>query len=208
MRSVRRRTKAVLGANDVRARIVAGARRHFLAHGFRATTMDDVAHELGMSKKTLYAHFPNKVALVHATLLAKLGELGGELEQITAAHLPFLPALERMLAVLQWHAEEIRPPFVRDMRRAAPDLFQQVETRRSALIQRHFGRLFAEGRREGKVRKDVPARLAIAVLLAATQGVMNPVRVAELGTTPKAALSAILTVVLEGVLTTTGRAKR
>ena len=134
MRSVRRRTKAVLGANDVRVRIVAGARRHFLAHGFRATTMDDVAHELGMSKKTLYAHFPNKVALVHATLLAKLGELGGELEQITAAHLPFLPALERMLAVLQWHAEEIRPPFVRDMRRAAPDLFQQVETRRSACL--------------------------------------------------------------------------
>jgi AcrR family transcriptional regulator len=169
--------------------------------------MDDLAHELGMSKKTLYAHFPNKVALVEAALLDKFGELATELEQITAASPVFLSTLHRMLALLQRHAEEIRPPFVRDIRRAAPELFQLVETRRGALIHRHFGRLFAEGRREGMIRKDVPARLAIAILLAATQGVMNPPRMAELGTTPKAALSAIITVVLEGVLTKPGRSK-
>jgi len=208
MGSVRRRTKAVIVANDVRGRIVAGARRHFLAHGFRATTMDDVAHDLGMSKKTLYAHFRNKVALVEAALLDKFSELAAGLEEITAAPAAFLLTLHRMLALLQWHAEEIRPPFVRDLRRAAPDLFQLVETRRTTLIHRHFSRLFAEGRREGMIRKDVPARLAIAVLLAATQGIMNPPRMVELGTTPKAALSAILTVVLEGVLTKTGRARR
>jgi AcrR family transcriptional regulator len=200
--------KVVPAADGVRERIVAGARRHFLAHGFRATTMDDIAHELGMSKKTLYAYFPHKVAVVEGALLDKFGELAAGLEEITTGDPPFLPTLHRMLALLQWHAEEIRPPFVRDIQRAAPDLFQLIETKRSALIQRHFGRVFAEGRREGMIRKDVPARLAIAILLAATQGVMNPPRIAELGTTPKAALSAILTVVLEGVLTRTGRARR
>ena len=135
-------------------------------------------------------------------------EAGPPLEQTAADSPAFLPALHRMLAVLQRHAEEIRPPFVRDIQRAAPELFQLVETKRSALIHRHFGRLFGEGRREGMIRKDIPTRLAIAVLLAATQGIMNPPRMAELATTPKAALSAILTVVLEGVLTTTGRPKR
>ena|SRR5262245_15578299 len=189
-------------------RIVGEARRHFFAHGFRGMTMDDLAHELGMSKKTLYAHFPTKAAVVEAALRDKLGELGSELEQITSASPAFLPALHRMLAVLQRHAEEIRPPFIRDMRRSAPELFQLVETRRAAIIQRHFGRLFTEGRREGMIRRDVPVRLAIAILLAATQGVMNPPRIAELSTTPKAALSAILAVVLEGVLTKTGRTKR
>ena len=44
------------------ARIVAAARRYFLAHGFRGVTMDDLAAELGMSKKTLYAHFSSKAA--------------------------------------------------------------------------------------------------------------------------------------------------
>ena len=49
-----------------RARILAAAREHFFAHGFRRVTMDDLAQELGMSKKTLYAHFPSKTALLEA----------------------------------------------------------------------------------------------------------------------------------------------
>src|SRR5262249_54968383 len=153
-------------------------------------------------------HVPPELARAEPALRDKCGGVGFELAQITSASPPFLPALHPMLAVLQRHAEETRPPFVRDMQRSAPDLFHMVETRRSALIQRHFGRLFAEGRREGMIRRDVPVRLAIAILLAATQGVMNPPRVTELGITPKVALSAILTVVLEGVLTRAGRVNR
>ena len=109
---------------------------------------------------------------------------------------------------MQRHADEIRPPFLRDIQRGAPELFQLVEARRSAAIRLRFGKLFAAGRREGKVRKDIPAPLAIAVLLGATQAIMNPERIADLGITPRTGISAILTVVLEGLLTRTGRPKR
>jgi len=51
-------------AAAARRRILAGARRHFFANGFRRVTMDDLAAELGMSKKTLYAHFPSKQHLL------------------------------------------------------------------------------------------------------------------------------------------------
>src|SRR5262249_48716104 len=139
---------------------------------------------------------------------ATLGHRGTGRGETRSAPPPSLLPLHKIPAVPPRHAEETRPPFVRDMRRSAPELFQLVETRRGAIIQRHFGRLFAEGRREGMIRRDVPVRLAIAILLAATQGVMNPPRVAELGTSPKAALSALLTVVLEGVLTKSGRTTR
>src|SRR5687767_13934717 len=43
-------------------RLVTVARSHFFAHGIRSVTMDDLADELGMSKKTLYAWFPSKSA--------------------------------------------------------------------------------------------------------------------------------------------------
>ncbi|HKA32612.1 MAG TPA: helix-turn-helix domain-containing protein, partial [Candidatus Binatia bacterium] len=58
-----RRNSAGRGGQSA-ARIVAAARRHFLAHGFRHVTMDDLAAELGASKKTLYASFPSKEALI------------------------------------------------------------------------------------------------------------------------------------------------
>ena len=36
----------------------------FLKFGFKSVTMDDIANELGISKKTIYKYFKNKVELV------------------------------------------------------------------------------------------------------------------------------------------------
>lgn len=41
----------------------------FLNLGFKSVTMDDIANNLGCSKKTIYQHFGNKTKLVEATTL-------------------------------------------------------------------------------------------------------------------------------------------
>jgi len=38
----------------------------FLTRGFKSVTMDDIANEMGISKKTIYKHFTNKTKLVEA----------------------------------------------------------------------------------------------------------------------------------------------
>jgi AcrR family transcriptional regulator len=192
--------------NPAAQRIVTAARRHFFAHGFRSVTMDDLARELGMSKKTLYACFPGKASLVQAVLLDKFRGIENDLERI-AAESPsdVLAALHELLACVQRHTEEIQPPFVRDIRREAPEMFQLVQNRRRELIQRYFGKLFDDGRKAGIIRKDIPARLIVEILLGATESIMNPPRMAELGLTPKAGFMSIITVVLEGVITGKGR---
>jgi len=38
----------------------------FLSLGFKSVTMDDIAGEMGISKKTIYTHFKNKTELVEA----------------------------------------------------------------------------------------------------------------------------------------------
>ncbi len=38
----------------------------FLSLGFKSVTMDDIAHEMGISKKTIYTHFRNKTDLIEA----------------------------------------------------------------------------------------------------------------------------------------------
>jgi AcrR family transcriptional regulator len=168
--------------------------------------MDELAGELGMSKKTLYAHFRDKHALVEAALADKVAELEAELAEITAASSGDFPeALHRLLACLQRHTSEIQPAFVRDMRRAGAELFKRLETRRAALIECYFTKLFEQGRRAGMIRGDVPMRLIIEVLLAAVNTIMNPPKIAELHLTPREGLDAILTVVLHGAMTEKGR---
>lgn len=207
--SSKRSNKPSGGRSDaaaVRQKIVTGARRHFLAHGFRSVTMDDLAGELGMSKKTLYAHFTSKVALVEAVLGDKVASAEADLARIAAANTPdFLTVLHEMLDCVQRHTAEILPSFVRDLRRETPELFKIVEDGRRLMIQRHFGSLFAKGRKEGMIRKDIPADLITEVLLAATQAIMNPTKIESLGLTPKSGYAGIISIVLEGVLNTKGR---
>ncbi|MGA8832000.1 MAG: TetR/AcrR family transcriptional regulator [Desulfomonilaceae bacterium] len=193
--------------NSSRQRIVATARRHFFAYGFRAVTMDDIARELGISKKTLYAHFPSKAALVEAVLLDKIRRVETDLKRITSSSSSnFLTTLHQLLARVQMHLEEIQPPFLRDLRREAPEMFALVETRRREMIHQYFGRLVGDGQAEGLIREDVPTELIVEILLGATQAIMNPEKLTELGLTPKDGFSAIITVIFRGVVTEMGRA--
>jgi AcrR family transcriptional regulator len=189
-------------------RIITAARRHFFTHGFRSVTMDDLAQELGMSKKTLYLSFSSKAELLEAVLLDKFREVDSDLERITSeSSTDVLSSLHQLLACLQQHTGEIQPPFVRDIQREAPEIFQVVQRRRRDLIQRYFGKLFEEGRRAGIIRKDISTRLMTEILLGATESIMNPPKMAELGLMPKTGFLAIIGVILEGVLTEKGRSK-
>lgn len=193
--------------NSGRQRIVATARRHFFAYGFRSITMDDLARELGMSKKTLYAHFPSKVALVEAVLFDKVRNVESDLQQITSnPSSDFLTTLHQLLARVQMHLDEIQPPFLRDLRREAPEMFSLVETRRREMIHQYFGKLVGAGQAAGIIREDVPIQLIVEILLGATQAIMNPEKLTELGLTAKAGFSGIITVIFRGVFTETGRA--
>src|SRR5215468_3417892 len=191
---------------SVRQRIVDAARAHFFNHGFRRVTMDDLAEELGISKKTLYAHFPGKFDLLEAVLADKFQGVERMLKEVTRAQAHDFPAtLQELLTGTQRELDEIKPPFVRDMRQKAPEVFKLVERRRAALIQRYIGRFFVQGQRAGMVRKDVPAKLIIEILLAVVQSIMNPPKMEELGMMPKEGYTGILKIVLEGTLTSKGR---
>jgi AcrR family transcriptional regulator len=194
--------------NESAERIVLAARAHFFAHGFRSVTMDDLAAELGMSKKTLYSQFPSKTELLRAVLLAKFRSVESDLEAvITDSANDASAALHQLLACMQRHTAEIQPPFVRDIRREIPELFQLVEERRRDLIQRYFGRIFDQGRRAGIIRKDVSTELIVEILLGAVQAVMNPAKIEKLRLEPKTGYGAIVSVILDGVMTEKGRSK-
>jgi AcrR family transcriptional regulator len=189
-------------------RIVASARKHFMAHGFRGVTMDDLAAELGMSKKTLYAHFASKTELLQSVLDDKLRSADADFGQVAAESAADFPgALHSLLACLRKHSEELQPPFLRDMAREAPELFQMVQTRRRGLIQRHFGKLLTEGRKAGMIRKDIPTDLMIEILIGTTDALLHPQKLSELNLPAKTGFHAIITIVLEGVATGKGRRK-
>jgi len=53
----------------VKEKILHKAEELFLTFGFKSVTMDDIANQMGISKKTIYAHFKNKTQLVKESTL-------------------------------------------------------------------------------------------------------------------------------------------
>ncbi len=62
-----------------RRQILDGARRTFLANGFDAASMNEIAREAGVSKGTLYVYFKNKEELFEAIVEAQIREQGAQI---------------------------------------------------------------------------------------------------------------------------------
>jgi AcrR family transcriptional regulator len=62
-----------------RRQIVEGARRMFLAQGFDAASMSEIAREAGVSKGTLYVYFKSKEELFEAIVEAQCREQGEQI---------------------------------------------------------------------------------------------------------------------------------
>lgn len=195
-----RRDKTAVGSVVAR-QVIAAARRQFFVHGFKRVSMDDLAADLRMSKKTLYACFPSKSSLVEAVLKSKFSEIEADLGRLASEESSGMEeAIHRFLQRVQRHTAEIHPSFVRDLGREAPDLFRIVEHRRRRLIRRHVASLFSRGRKAGLIRKDIPVTLLIEILLGAVEAIMTPSKVTELGLTLEKGYSTIIRVILEGAL--------
>jgi AcrR family transcriptional regulator len=192
----------------VRERIVETAERIFLRSGFNRVLMDDLARELGMSKKTVYSHFGSKEELLRAVLERRTGEVDRGLEAIVSAKESFPVKLGHLARFLQGRVAEVSPIFLEDIRRYAPECFRVVEEFRGRAIPRYFGRLFEEGIHTGHVRRQVNRDVLIRMLVLSVQGIIRPEMVEELHLRPREALDCILAIVFEGILTPRGRRAR
>lgn len=68
----------------MRQKIILKSAELFLTLGFKSVTMDDIANELGMSKKTIYVHFENKTKLVEAVTFSLFENICDGIDHILA----------------------------------------------------------------------------------------------------------------------------
>jgi AcrR family transcriptional regulator len=80
---------------DMKERILQTADRLFYLRGIRAIGVDTIAAEIGISKRTLYNHFPSKDALITAYLKRRFVVANPSEKPPVAQILGYFDALER-----------------------------------------------------------------------------------------------------------------
>ncbi|HUJ42013.1 MAG TPA: TetR/AcrR family transcriptional regulator [Opitutaceae bacterium] len=193
-------------APAARARILDVARTHLFAYGFSVLTMDDLARELGMSKKTLYVHFPSKDAIAGA-ILDDIGRSIRTQLDTALAHpqLTFAQKLCRVIDVVGAVLSKVSPSTLRDLQRYAPHLYQKIEEVRQKNVPYVIGRLIRTGLAEGKVRRGIDPAFAAEFWLQAIRGLVQPAVLDRTQLTPRQTLEKALHLFFHGLLTAAGR---
>lgn len=192
--------------NPALTRIVRQARAHFFSHGYAQCTMDELAAELGMSKKTLYVHFTSKEALVRAVI----EDLGREVRTsadalIANRQLNFAEKLRGFAEGMAERMTRMNPLLLRDLQRFAPEVYQLVAKMREENIPYVFGRFIEEGQLAGLVRTDLRTDFAVTFFLQAMHGLLTPATMDRLGMTPREIAPRAIELLFAGLLTPAGR---
>jgi AcrR family transcriptional regulator len=189
-----------------RPRILQVARAQLFARGYGALTMDDLALELGMSKKTLYQHFAGKEQLVRAAIEEFAREVRTEADAIISDRsLTFAEKLRGFTGGMLQRLGQLSPLLLRDLERFAPALHELVFELRRKNIPHIFGRLIEQGQLTGKVRDDVDPGFAAQFLLHAMQGLMHPQSLQHLRLAPHETFERAINLFFGGLLTPAGR---
>lgn len=193
-------------APDVRLRILRTARQHLFAHGYVTLTMDVLAHELGMSKKTLYVHFAGKDALLDAVVDDFSRSLRTEMDAVLdQPRLAFTQKLQGVVGAALSHIGRLTPGALRELQRYSPRHYERIDRVRRENIPQIFGRLIRAGIAEGGVRPDVDADFAAQFWLQAIRGLVQPDVLDLTGLSPRQTLDRALHLFFSGLLTPAGR---
>ena len=193
-------------AVSARARILEAARAHLLAYGYSALTMDALAHDLGMSKKTLYVHFPSKDAIITA-IIDGIGESIRERMDAVLSNprLNFSQKLCGVSDVVGSNLAKVSPGLLHDLQRFAPQLYQKIDDLRQRNVPYVFGRLIRAGLAEGKVRREVDPDFAVEFWLQAIRGLVHPAVLDRMQLTPRQTLEKAIHLLFGGLLSAAGR---
>ena len=134
--------------------------------GIRSVSIDDICHELGISKKTFYVYFPSKDELLVEILGKHQEKVSTELAQSLGKR-----TVEQSL--IEWskiakHAEKQMiktPPMIYDLEKYYPQLFKQHKSYMRAATEDILMEFLQKGINEGVFRKEIDIKIVAMVFL-------------------------------------------
>lgn len=191
----------------MKEKILNKAAEKFLNLGVKSVTMDEIAGDLGMSKKTIYAHFSTKTKLVEATALHVFQKIS---EGIQAIREEKNDPIEEMYEIKNFACTHLRnerssPQF--QLKKYYPRIYETIRTKQQQVMEAQIKQNLERGMAAGIYRKDLPLPFTSRIYFVGLLGIKDLDLFPEGDYTTAELIEKHLEYHLRAIVTDKGRAK-
>lgn len=140
---------------EVRERILKTAEELFMKFGIRSVTMDEIASEPGISKKTIYMHFEDKDAIVHEVATFRMNCEQDISEQIWKEAENPIHEVVKEIEMLQTHITALNPVVIYDLKKYYPKTWAVFQQHKQTIFLDITRRNLQEGVKQGLYRPEI-----------------------------------------------------
>ena len=190
---------------ETRQRILEIAMAQFARFGVRTITMEDLARQAGISKKTIYQEFEDKKDLVKAVFAAILEQDRKRLAFILEQGDGVIEHLVQTSKMMRERLTSINPLVILEVQKYFPEAWNLFESFKQETIQQDLIKVLERGKELGYFRPEIDSKVLARVRLAQVTSAFDPKNFAEPDYNLVEEQMIVLDHFLHGIFTEKGR---
>lgn len=140
---------------DVKQRIIEQSRTLFFRLGIRSVSMDDIANNMGISKKTIYQHFTDKDELVDSIVVAETNRMQNECINLCKTAENAVHEIFKTMEMVVEQFRNINAVVLYDMQKYHFGAFEKFMEHRNTFLINIIANNLEKGVQEGNYRPDI-----------------------------------------------------
>jgi len=188
----------------VQEQIIEQIQEKLFVEGFYKTTMDEVASELGMSKKTVYKFFPSKEDLVNAIAEHFMHSMRKKILTALSSDRNAIEKLGELIKILASVSQKVSPARMEEIRRHFPSIWNKIDKFRAKMMFENITRVIEQGKSEG-LFVEYPTVIIMHVLVGSIRNVVTPDFIVNNSFSIIEAAQFTFRIIIGGILTEKGK---
>ncbi|MBC2838425.1 TetR/AcrR family transcriptional regulator [Robiginitalea sp. SC105] len=186
-------------------KLVDTASELFLQLGFKSVTMDDLAEQMGISKKTIYAHFRNKTDLIDACACSIFDKISAGIDCISDQGLNPIEELYEIKKFAMMHLKNEKSSPQYQLKKYYPQIYKSLNAKKYNMMKDCVLTNIKRGMEMGIYRENLDAHFVARIYFSGVTSLNDDDLFPKAGFPMPQLMDQYLEYHLRGIVTPKGR---